>query len=100
MKGDICYRTLHLDEPWTLKAYESVGGYSAWRKILQEKTPPAKIIEEVKKSELRGLVVSCRRSRFVRNPTDHDSCESTHRNPRHDKWRCGSDTSQGQGGAN
>jgi len=54
MKGDVCFRTLHLDEPWTLKSYESVGGYSAWRKILQEKTPPEQIIETIKKSELRG----------------------------------------------
>jgi len=53
-QNQVCYRTLNLPEPWTLKAYESIGGYSAWRKILKEKTPPEKIIEEVKISALRG----------------------------------------------
>jgi NADH-quinone oxidoreductase subunit F len=31
-----------------------VGGYSTWRKILQDKRPPEDIIEELKKSVLRG----------------------------------------------
>lgn len=50
----VCYRTFHLDEPWTMKAYESVGGYSVWRRILKEKTPPEEILEEIKNSALRG----------------------------------------------
>lgn len=54
MTNEVCFRTLHLEEPWTLKTYESAGGYSAWRKILKEKTPPSEIIEEVKTSSLRG----------------------------------------------
>lgn len=54
MANEICFRSLHLDEPWTLKTYESVGGYSSWRKILKEKISPETIIEEVKKSALRG----------------------------------------------
>ena len=52
--NQVCYRTLHLDESWTLKAYESVGGYSVWKKIIKEKRPPEDIIEELKKSVLRG----------------------------------------------
>ncbi len=52
--NQVCYRTLHLDKPWTLSAYESVGGYSAWRRIIKEQTPPKKIIEELKVSALRG----------------------------------------------
>ncbi len=52
--NEVCYRTLQLDEPWSLKTYESVGGYQVWRQILREKTPPEKIIEELKKSALRG----------------------------------------------
>ena len=52
--NQVCYRTLHLDESWTLKAYESVGGYKVWRKILQEKTPPEQILAELKTSALRG----------------------------------------------
>ncbi len=54
MANNVCFRTLHLDYPWTLKNYESVGGYVQWRKILREKTPPEKIIDELKKSALRG----------------------------------------------
>jgi len=54
MSEQICFRTLHLDKPWTLAAYESVGGYKVWRRILKEKTPPHDIIEDIKKSSLRG----------------------------------------------
>src|SRR3990167_785430 len=50
----VCYRTLHLDHPWTLKAYKSIGGYEVFRKIIQEKTPPENIIHELKESALRG----------------------------------------------
>lgn len=52
--NQVCYRTLHLENPWTLKSYESVGGYSVLRKIIQEKMPPNEIIEELKTSNLRG----------------------------------------------
>jgi NADH-quinone oxidoreductase subunit F len=52
--NQVCYRTCHLPESWKLKTYESVGGYSVLKKILSEKIPPEKIIEEVKASELRG----------------------------------------------
>lgn len=54
MLNEVCYRTLHLDKSWTLKAYESIGGYKVLRRILQEKTPPEKIINEIKESSLRG----------------------------------------------
>jgi NADH-quinone oxidoreductase subunit F len=39
---------------WGLKDYEARGGYAALRKILTEKTPPADIIADLKKSALRG----------------------------------------------
>lgn len=52
--NQVCFRTLHLPKPWTLEAYQSVGGYSAWRKILKEKTPPEQILAELKLSALRG----------------------------------------------
>ncbi len=52
--NQVCYRTLHLENPWSLAAYESVGGYSAWRRILKEKISPQQIIEELKLSALRG----------------------------------------------
>ena len=54
MANEVCFRTLHLDEPWTLKSYLSVGGYESLKKILTEKIPPENIIEEVKTSALRG----------------------------------------------
>lgn len=54
MANEVCFRTLHLDKPWTLKTYESAGGYRIWRKILAEKTSPEEIIEELKLSALRG----------------------------------------------
>ncbi len=50
----ICLPEFGLESPWTIQAYESTGGYAAWRKILQEKTPPEDIIAEVKASGLRG----------------------------------------------
>ncbi len=50
----VCFRTLSKDEPWSLKSYLEVGGYSALKKILSEKTPAEDIIEEVKSSGLRG----------------------------------------------
>jgi len=54
MANEICFRTLHLDKPWTLATYASAGGYEVWKKILKEKTPPENIIAELKKSVLRG----------------------------------------------
>src|SRR5262245_32929126 len=41
-------------ENWRLEDYVARGGYSALRKILTEKIPPATVIAEVKKSALRG----------------------------------------------
>jgi len=52
--NEICFRTLHLDQPWTLKTYQSAGGYVQWQKILKEKTPPSEIIETLKLAALRG----------------------------------------------
>ena len=54
MTNEICFRTLHLDKPWTLATYAGAGGYEIWRKILKQKTPPEEIIAELKKSVLRG----------------------------------------------
>jgi NADH-quinone oxidoreductase subunit F len=54
MTENVCLPDPGVDRPWTLEAYEASGGYQAWRKILAEKTPPEKIIEELKTSMLRG----------------------------------------------
>lgn len=54
MANEICFRTRHLEAPWSLAAYESVGGYQVWRKIVQERVQPEVIIDELKLSALRG----------------------------------------------
>ncbi len=54
MANEVCFRTRHLPEPWSLEAYQSVGGYTYLRKILTEKVAPEVIIEELKASGLRG----------------------------------------------
>ena len=54
MANEICMRTLSHEKPWTLEAYLAVGGYSTWKKILQNRIPPEEIIDELKKSGLRG----------------------------------------------
>ncbi len=54
MSNQVCFATLHYDQPWTLENYLKTGGYQAWKKILAEKTPRETIIDEVKKSSLRG----------------------------------------------
>ncbi len=54
MSNEVCFRTLHLDKPWTLDNYRSVGGYEVVKKILTEQTPIDSIIEDLKLSALRG----------------------------------------------
>jgi NADH-quinone oxidoreductase subunit F len=55
MANEVCYATLQFaDQPWSLENYLKIGGYQAWQKILKEKIPPEQLIEEVKKSGLRG----------------------------------------------
>jgi NADH-quinone oxidoreductase subunit F len=54
MTTSICYRTKHFSQPWTLKNYESIGGYAVWRRILKEKTSPEELLAELKLSNLRG----------------------------------------------
>ena len=52
--NQVCYATLKYDEPWTIENYFKVGGWDAWKKILQDKIPPEELLEEVKQSGLRG----------------------------------------------
>ncbi len=52
--NEICFRTLHLDKPWTLATYQSAGGYEQWKKILRDKIPPEKLVDSIKVSALRG----------------------------------------------
>jgi NADH-quinone oxidoreductase subunit F len=50
----VVYTTLHYDKPWSMDSYLKADGYAAWKKILAEKTDPAVIVDELKKSALRG----------------------------------------------
>ncbi len=50
----VVYTTLHFDKPWSYENYLKTGGYSALRKIIEEKIPPADVVEMVKQSGLRG----------------------------------------------
>jgi len=54
MTNQVCFTTLQYDQPWTLENYLKTGGYQAWKKIMAQKTAPEDVIEEVKKSGLRG----------------------------------------------
>lgn len=54
-QNQVCFETLKLDgERHTLAAYESLGGYESWKKILADDLTPEDVIEEVKASGLRG----------------------------------------------
>ena len=55
MTDQICYTTRQFgDEAHTLESYLKVGGYEAWRRILEEKMSREAVIEEIKASSLRG----------------------------------------------
>ena len=54
MTNNVCFRTLHVDNSWTLEAYRAAGGYEVLEKILREKITPDQIIDEMKTSALRG----------------------------------------------
>jgi len=51
---NVVYTTLHFDTPWSYENYLKTGGYSALRKILEEKIDPVAVIDVVKQSGLRG----------------------------------------------
>src|ERR1700688_4211910 len=48
------FEPLHLERPWTLATYRTIGGYQVWEKILKEKPPREQLIDTVKASGLRG----------------------------------------------
>ncbi|MEJ2059616.1 MAG: NADH-quinone oxidoreductase subunit NuoF [Gammaproteobacteria bacterium] len=55
MVNQVCFTTLQFaDEPYSYENYLKLGGYEAWKKILREKIPPEDVIDEIKKSNLRG----------------------------------------------
>jgi NADH-quinone oxidoreductase subunit F len=52
--NQVCLTTLGLDEPWSMAAYRSTGGYEIWEKILRGEMTPQDVIEKLKASGLRG----------------------------------------------
>jgi NADH-quinone oxidoreductase subunit F len=55
MTNQVCFITREYgDESHTLETYLKVGGYQAWKKIVEEDEDPADIIDEIKDSGLRG----------------------------------------------
>jgi len=54
MANEVCFKNNHQEKSWTLKTYESAGGYKVLKKIITENTPPENIISELKISALRG----------------------------------------------
>jgi NADH-quinone oxidoreductase subunit F len=53
--NQVCFETLQFErEPWSLENYLRIGGYEAWQKVLSGDLTREAIIEEVKKSGLRG----------------------------------------------
>jgi NADH-quinone oxidoreductase subunit F len=54
MVNEVCFRTLDMDRPWLLDRYQARGGYQVLMRLLAERTDPKTIIEEIKRSGLRG----------------------------------------------
>jgi NADH-quinone oxidoreductase subunit F len=54
MTNQVCFRTLQVENSWTLDAYRESGGYQVLEKILKENISPDEIIAELKTSALRG----------------------------------------------
>ena len=54
MQTYVCLPDPSIDKPWRLRAYQGAGGYSVLRKILKEKAPADQLIDDIKKSALRG----------------------------------------------
>jgi NADH-quinone oxidoreductase subunit F len=54
MSHNVVFTTLGFEQPWSMESYLEIGGYQAWKKVLEEKTPRGEIIDKVKHSALRG----------------------------------------------
>ncbi len=54
MTNEVCFATLRFDRPWALDNYRKVGGYQALHKLFEQKIKPEEIVEEIKRSALRG----------------------------------------------
>ena len=55
MANQVCFTTRQFgDQAHTLESYLKIGGYQAWRSVLENKVARTDIIEELKTSSLRG----------------------------------------------
>lgn len=55
MANQVCFSTRQFgDQAHTYENYLKIGGYESWKKILANKTPQTEVIDELKKSGLRG----------------------------------------------
>jgi NADH-quinone oxidoreductase subunit F len=54
MANEVCFRNMDLDRPWLLEQYQKRGGYEMLSKVLRGELEPGQIVDEVKKSGLRG----------------------------------------------
>lgn len=50
----VCLPPEDAQKPWTLQSYKNAQGYQALEKILQSRQPEQEVLEEIKKSGLRG----------------------------------------------
>lgn len=59
MANEVCFKHVNLatadqDQPWLLENYKKAGGYQMLERVVREKWPAEKIIDELKTSALRG----------------------------------------------
>ena len=50
----VCTQTFDHKDPSSIETYIKLGGYSAWKDILNQQTPKSQIIETIKDSQLKG----------------------------------------------
>ena len=50
----VCTETFTHNNPASIETYIQLGGYTAWKKILSDKTPKSEIITLIKESQLKG----------------------------------------------
>lgn len=50
----VCTETFDQSQPSSIDTYLKLGGYSAWKKIINDKIPKSEIIKTIKDAELKG----------------------------------------------
>ena len=50
----VCTETFDQSQPSSIDTYLKLGGYSAWKKIINEQIPKSEIIKTIKDAELKG----------------------------------------------